>query len=134
MFKSLLIALKVVQRLHHQCRFYPKPRLITHFSLWNLKYVALHSQLLVATSVVCKHDEFQLVYSHDALPTITRWNWSSAFTPIYNSLEGTVPIGILLTQCEQLVEAMAFMWRNGGMVVMGMYLTLLGPHDYYVNQ
>jgi hypothetical protein len=61
MFKSLLIALKVVQRLHHQCRFYPKPRLITHFSLWNLKYVALHSQLLVATSDVYKHDEVQLV-------------------------------------------------------------------------
>ncbi len=61
MFKSLLIALKVVQRLDHQCHFYPKPRLITHFSLWNLKYVALHSQLLVVTSIVCKHDEFQLV-------------------------------------------------------------------------
>lgn len=61
MFKSLLIALKVVKRLHHRCHFYPKPLLITHFSLWNLKYVALHSQLLVATSIVCKHDEFQLV-------------------------------------------------------------------------
>jgi hypothetical protein len=31
------------------------------------------------------------------------------------------------------VEAMAFMWHNGGRVVMGVYLTLLGPHDYYVN-
>jgi hypothetical protein len=31
------------------------------------------------------------------------------------------------------VEAMVFMWHNGGRVVMGVYLTLLGPHDYYVN-